>query len=84
MRAADEIIDIGPMAGIHGGEVVFQGKDSDLRNQKNSLTAQYLTQEKVIEIPKTKRKQYMETCASKYEYCKFGKYWYFKMADASS
>jgi excinuclease ABC subunit A len=58
MRAADEIIDIGPMAGIHGGEVVFQGTDSDLRNQKNSLTAQYLTQEKVIEIPKTKRKQY--------------------------
>jgi excinuclease ABC subunit A len=56
MKEADEIIDIGPMAGIYGGEVVFQGNDKQLRNQKQSLTAQYLTKERVIPIPPTKRK----------------------------
>jgi len=55
MKEADEILDIGPMAGIYGGEVVFQGNDSQLRNQKQSLTAQYLTKERVIPIPTTKR-----------------------------
>ncbi len=56
MRAADEILDIGPMAGIYGGEVVFQGNHADLIKQKNSLTADYLTGRKVIPIP-TKRRQ---------------------------
>ena len=56
MKEADEIIDIGPMAGIYGGEVVFQGNDTQLRNQKQSLTAQYLTKERVIPIPERKRK----------------------------
>jgi len=56
MKEADEILDIGPMAGIYGGEVVFQGNDSQLRNQKQSLTAQYLTKERVIPIPTIKRK----------------------------
>lgn len=42
MRAADHIIDIGPKAGIHGGEVVFQGDHKKLLKEKNSLTAQYL------------------------------------------
>jgi excinuclease ABC subunit A len=56
MKEADEILDIGPMAGIYGGEVVFQGNDKQLRNQKQSLTAQYLTKERVIPIPATKRK----------------------------
>ena len=56
MKEADEILDIGPMAGIYGGEVVFQGNDSQLRNQKQSLTAQYLTKERVIPIPASKRK----------------------------
>ena len=36
MEAADEILDIGPMAGVYGGEVVFQGNHADLINQKNS------------------------------------------------
>jgi len=57
MKEADDIIDIGPMAGIYGGEVVFQGIDKQLRNQKNSLTAQYLTKERIIPIPKQKRSQ---------------------------
>lgn len=55
MRAADEILDIGPMAGIYGGEVVFQGNHSELIKQKNSLTADYLTGRKEIPIP-TKRR----------------------------
>lgn len=67
MKAADEILDIGPMAGIYGGEVVFQGNDSQLRNQKNSLTAQYLTKERVIPIPERRRKsnQYIEILEAK-------------------
>lgn len=50
MRAADEIIDIGPKAGIYGGEVVFQGNHSELRNQSRSLTANYLTGERSIDF----------------------------------
>lgn len=57
MRAADEILDIGPMAGIYGGEVVFQGKFEALIKAKNSLTADYLTKRKFIPIPEKRRKQ---------------------------
>lgn len=56
MEAADEILDIGPMAGVYGGEVVFQGNHAALINQPNSLTAQYLTGEKVIPIPAKRRR----------------------------
>ena len=55
MKEADEIIDIGPMAGNYGGEIVFQGIHKDLINQSKSLTANYLTQERIIPIPKNKR-----------------------------
>ncbi len=55
MKAADEIIDIGPMAGIYGGEVVFQGNFSQLIDNNESLTAKYLTGKKIIPIP-TKRR----------------------------
>ena len=55
MKAADEIIDIGPMAGIYGGEVVFQGDFSQLINSENSLTAKYLTGKVVIPVPKKRR-----------------------------
>ena len=41
IRASDEIIDIGPKAGVHGGELVFQGDHQKLINAKNSLTADY-------------------------------------------
>ena len=43
MKNADEIIDMGPMAGSHGGEVVFQGNHDDLIHSDKSLTAMYLT-----------------------------------------
>lgn len=56
MQAADEILDIGPGAGIHGGEVVFQGNHAALLTAKNSLTADYLTQQKTIAVPTKRRK----------------------------
>ena len=56
MQAADEIIDIGPMAGIYGGEVVFQGNHDELIHGANSLTAKYLTGKLKIEIPKKRKK----------------------------
>jgi excinuclease ABC subunit A len=55
MQAADEILDIGPMAGRFGGEVVFQGNHEQLIHAKNSLTADYLTGKKCIPIPKKRR-----------------------------
>lgn len=56
MEAADEIIDMGPMAGSLGGEVVFQGDHAELRKSGKSLTTQYLTGKKKIEIPANPRK----------------------------
>ncbi len=56
MRAADQIIDIGPLAGTHGGELVFQGTHKDLETEERSLTARYLTGKEKIEIPKQRRK----------------------------
>ncbi len=56
MRSADQIIDIGPLAGRLGGEVVFQGNFNKLLNESKSLTAQYLTRKKVIPTPAIRRK----------------------------
>ncbi|MBL4705388.1 MAG: excinuclease ABC subunit UvrA, partial [Flavobacteriales bacterium] len=56
MNAADEIIDMGPMAGSYGGEVVFQGTHKDLIEETESLTALYLTQRITIPVPETRRK----------------------------
>ncbi|MDA7803544.1 excinuclease ABC subunit UvrA [Crocinitomix sp.] len=56
MRAADQIIDIGPKAGVYGGEIVFQGNHSDLLLAKNSLTADYLTKRIIIPVPERRRK----------------------------
>ncbi len=55
IRAADEILDIGPMAGVYGGEVVFQGDHKALLKAKGSLTADYLTGKKVITTPVRRR-----------------------------
>lgn len=55
MKAADEILDIGPEAGVFGGEVVFQGPHSKLIKAKNSLTAQYLTGKLEIPVPARRR-----------------------------
>jgi len=56
MQAADEILDIGPMAGAYGGEIVFQGVHKNLIKAKDSLTAKYLTGEEKIPVPDKRRK----------------------------
>lgn len=55
IKAADEVIDIGPLAGSHGGELVFQGTFSEIRLDENSLTGQYLSGKKEIHIPISRR-----------------------------
>lgn len=56
MLAADYIVDIGPGAGIHGGEVVATGTAKDIMNCETSLTGQYLSGKKLIPVPETRRK----------------------------
>ena len=56
MRNADTVIDMGPLAGNHGGELVFQGDWEQLVKAKGSLTADYLTGKKEIELPARRRK----------------------------
>ncbi len=56
IRAADEIIDIGPFAGQHGGKVVFQGNHEKLAEKPESLTTKYLVGEEKIKVPAQRRK----------------------------
>lgn len=56
MMAADYIIDIGPGAGIHGGQVIAQGTPQELMEDPNSLTGQYLSGKRFIPIPAERRK----------------------------
>lgn len=56
MKVADYIVDIGPGAGIHGGEIVAQGTIEDIVKNPNSITGQYLSGKKKIEVPKERRK----------------------------
>ena len=56
MLAADHIIDIGPGAGVHGGEVVFEGSAEDIKNCDQSLTGQYLSGKIRIPVPSVRRK----------------------------
>jgi len=51
IRSADHIIDIGPGAGVHGGEIVAQGTYQDIQETEKSLTGQYLSGKQKIEIP---------------------------------
>lgn len=55
MMAADHIVDIGPGAGVHGGEVVAQGTIQDIMSCEESLTGQYLTGKKKIPVPTQRR-----------------------------
>ena len=55
MRAADWIVDMGPEAGICGGEVVYNGEAKDIESANNSLTADYLSGRKRIAIPERRR-----------------------------
>ena len=56
MYAADQIIDIGPGAGTHGGNVIAQGTVEEIKQNPNSITGQYLSGRKKIEVPKKRRK----------------------------
>ena len=56
MYAADQIIDIGPGAGVNGGYVIAQGTAQEIRNNLNSITGNYLSGRKQIQVPKTRRK----------------------------
>jgi len=56
MYAADQIIDIGPGAGSHGGNVMAQGTAEEIKNVENSVTGQYLSGRKRIPVPKKRRK----------------------------
>ena len=56
IMTADHVIDMGPMAGIHGGEVIAQGKPIDIENAPKSITGAYLRGEKEIPIPTKRRK----------------------------
>ena len=55
MENADHIIDMGPEAGTNGGQVSAQGTYEEIKKNKNSITGQYLSNKKIIEIPKTRR-----------------------------
>lgn len=56
MLAADYLVDIGPKAGVHGGEVVAKGTPQEVMKNKNSLTGKYLTGSLKIEVPEKRRK----------------------------
>ncbi|MBE6804770.1 MAG: excinuclease ABC subunit UvrA [Ruminococcaceae bacterium] len=56
MRAADYIVDIGPGAGVHGGEVVCAGTVDDIVDCKDSITGMYLSGKRKIPVPNTRRK----------------------------
>lgn len=56
MKVADYIVDIGPNAGLYGGEIVACGSIDDIKKEKRSITGQYLSGKKTIEIPKQRRK----------------------------
>lgn len=56
MRQCDYIVDIGPKAGVHGGEVVFAGTPDEILKDEKSITGQYLSGRKTIEVPKERNK----------------------------
>lgn len=56
MLAADHIVDIGPGAGVNGGEVIFSGTVDELLKSENSVTGQYLSGKKKIPLPEKRRK----------------------------
>ncbi len=62
MYAADEIIDIGPGAGVHGGNIMAQGTAEEIKKVENSITGQYLSGRRKIEVPKTRRKAVKSKC----------------------
>ncbi len=56
IRAADYVVDIGPLAGIHGGKVIYTGDVKGLIKYKGSITGQYLSGKRAIPVPESRRK----------------------------
>jgi excinuclease ABC subunit A len=56
IRNADHVIDVGPGAGVHGGEIIAQGTFKDILENEKSITGQYLSGKQKIDIPKTRNK----------------------------
>ncbi len=56
MREADFLVDIGPGAGVHGGQVIFAGPPKDIEDCEESLTGQYLSGRRKVEVPEVRRK----------------------------
>jgi excinuclease ABC subunit A len=56
IRNADHVIDVGPGAGVHGGEIIAQGTFSDILANENSITGQYMSGKQKIEIPTNRNK----------------------------
>lgn len=68
MLASDYLVDIGPQAGLHGGEVVAAGTPQEVMNNDNSITGRYLSGKEKIEVPKQRRKgnkKYLEVIGAK-------------------
>ena len=55
MKIADHIVDIGKYAGVNGGKIVVSGSYEDVVNCKESITGQYLSGERKIEVPQNRR-----------------------------
>ena len=68
IRSADYVVDIGPNAGVHGGEVVYSGDVEGLKKCSASLTGEFLSGRKKIEVPKERRKpsdKWLTVCGAK-------------------
>jgi len=63
IRSADYVIDVGPAAGIHGGTIVAVGTAEDIENCKDSITGDYLSKRRVIQLPKKRRSVKSKNCA---------------------
>ncbi|SIS41158.1 excinuclease ABC subunit A [Corynebacterium appendicis CIP 107643] len=55
IRASDWLVDVGPLAGEYGGQIVYQGEPKGIEKAENSLTGDYLSGRKVIEVPEERR-----------------------------
>jgi excinuclease ABC subunit A len=54
---ADYVIDMGPAAGVHGGEIIAEGTPAEIMANPKSITGQYLTGEREIEVPEQRRRR---------------------------
>ncbi len=64
IREADYVVDIGPAAGIHGGEIVAEGTPAEIMANPKSLTGQYLSGTRFIEVPRWRRPPQKARCSA--------------------